>query len=389
METKMPQYIKLGQIPTKRHTTFYREDGELYREELFSTHGFSNIYSNKYHHSMPTKSLFVERLTIEHGRPWQDNLIQNYKLDTNACDASGNFITSRKKLLHNDDCAIYTAKVSEKCSQFYKNAYADELIFIHQGSGELLSEYGVIRFEKWDYIIIPRGTIFQLSFDDYQMARLFIVESFSMLEIPSHYRNDYGQLLETAPYCERDFKTPEFTDPIVEKGEFELIVKFRDNYQLHGLEYHPFDLVGWDGYCYPWAINIKDFAPIVGKIHLPPSIHMLLTGRNFIVCNFVPRLYDFHPQAIPAPYYHNNIDSDEVLYYVDGDFMSRADIDAGYLTLHQKGLPHGPQPGKAEHSIGQSQTDEYAIMVDTFNPLLKTAHVKKIMVEDYSRSWLE
>lgn len=210
-----------------------------------------------------------------------------------------------------------------------------------------------------------------------------------MLEIPKHYRNEYGQLNETAPYCERDIRTPQLDDAIVQKGEFPLVIKYNNQYQMHGLEYHPFDLVGWDGYCYPWAINIKEFAPLVGKIHLPPSIHQLLSGRNFVVCNFVPRLYDFHPQSIPAPYYHNNIDSDEVIYYVDGDFMSRTDIGPGYITLHQKGVPHGPQPGKTEGSIGKKETHEYAIMVDTFNSLHKTQHFKQCMSNDYNRSWIE
>lgn len=338
---------------------------------------------------MPTKTCYVEAIDNNDGKLWQDSIIQNYKIDCNQIQSDGDFISSRKQILANNDCAIYTATITKDCDKFYRNAYADELLFIHQGSGKLKSEYGDITLSPWDYVIIPRGTIYQLEFADYQSTQLFILESYSMLEIPKHFRNSYGQLLESAPYCERDIKTPQLQQAIVKKGDFQLISKFEQHYQLHGLEYHPFDLVGWDGFCYPWVINIKEYAPIVGKIHQPPSVHLLLTGNNFVVCNFVPRLYDFHPEAIPAPYFHNNIDSDEVIYYVDGDFMSRSGIGSGYLTLHQRGVPHGPQPGKTENSIGKKETHEYAIMIDTFNPLKKTEHFKHAMIDDYNQSWIE
>ncbi|QDF66808.1 homogentisate 1,2-dioxygenase [Shewanella sp. SNU WT4] len=385
----MPIYIKQGDIPHKRHITFEKPNGELYREELFSTHGFSNIYSNKYHHNMPTKILENRVFDIDHGDNWQDALIQNYKLDSRVVDKSGNFFSARNKLFYNNDLAMYTAKVSEGTDNFYRNAYADEVIFVHQGQGQLLSEYGVLAVRQWDYLVIPRGTTYQLIFDDYQDVRLFVIESMSMVEVPRHFRNEYGQMLESAPYCERDIRTPQLTAAIVEQGQFSLISKFGDKYQQTLLQWHPFDLVGWDGCVYPWALNIKDYAPKVGKIHLPPSEHLLFSAHNFVICNFVPRLYDFHPQAIPAPYFHNNIDSDEVLYYVDGDFMSRKGIQAGFLTLHQKGVAHGPQPGKTEASIGKKETHEYAVMVDTFAPLQLTAHVKHSMAADYVNSWLE
>ncbi|MBR9727051.1 homogentisate 1,2-dioxygenase [Shewanella intestini] len=385
----MPFYVTQGQVPSKRHIAFEKPNGELYREELFSTHGFSNIYSNKYHHNMPTKALDVFACSIEHGDTWQDSLIQNYKLDTKKADRSGNFYRARNKIFFNHDVAMYSAKVTEPCDDFYRNAYCDEIIFVHQGSGKLQSEYGEIAVKQWDYLVIPRGTIYQLAFDDYQDVRLFIIESASMVEVPKHFRNEYGQLLESAPYCERDIRTPQLTEAIVEQGEFPLVCKFGEQYQQTTLQWHPFDLIGWDGCVYPWAINITEYAPKVGKIHLPPSEHIIFTGHNFVVCNFVPRLYDFHPQAIPAPYYHNNIDSDEVLYYVDGDFMSRKGIEAAYMTLHQKGVPHGPQPGKTEASIGKTETYEYAVMVDTFAPLQLTTHVRNCMSQDYNRSWLE
>ncbi|QSX39437.1 homogentisate 1,2-dioxygenase [Shewanella cyperi] len=385
----MPFYVKQGQVPNKRHIAFAKENGELYREELFSTHGFSNIYSNKYHHNMPTKTLEVSPMTLSHGGNWEDSLVQNYKLDTRLADNEGNFFSARNKMFYNNDLALYTAKVTRDTDEFYRNAYADEVIFVHEGEGVLLSEYGELEVRKWDYLVIPRGTTYQLKFNSFDNVRLFVIESFSMVEVPKHFRNEYGQLLESAPYCERDIRVPELKDAVVERGNFPMVTKFGDKYQLNQLEWHPFDLVGWDGCVYPWAFNITEYAPKVGKIHLPPSDHLLFVAHNFVICNFVPRPYDFHPQAIPAPYYHNNIDSDEVLYYVDGDFMSRTGIEAGYITLHQKGVAHGPQPGRTEASIGKKDTYEYAVMVDTFAPLKLTEHVKHCMAADYNRSWLE
>ncbi|QQX82130.1 homogentisate 1,2-dioxygenase [Shewanella sp. KX20019] len=385
----MPFYVKQGSIPTKRHITFEKDNGELYREELFSTHGFSNIYSNKYHHNMPTKALEVAPYSLSHGKDWQDSLIQNYKLDTKQADCKGNFFNARNKIFFNNDVAMYTAKVTEDTDEFYRNAYADEVLFVHEGEGTLYSEYGALAVKKWDYLVIPRGTTYQLKFDDYSTARLFVIESSTMVEVPKHFRNEYGQMLESSPYCERDIRTPILQDAVVEQGNFSLVCKFGDKYQLTSLEWHPFDLVGWDGCVYPWAFNIQEYAPKVGKIHLPPSDHLVFTAHNFVICNFVPRPYDFHPQSIPAPYYHSNIDSDEVLYYVDGDFMSRTGIEAGYMTLHQKGVPHGPQPGRTEASIGKTETYEYAVMVDTFAPLKLTEHVKNCMSIDYNRSWIE
>lgn len=386
---EMPHYVKQGIVPEKRHTCFKKSNGELYREELFSTHGFNHIYSNKYHHNMPTKILGNEGVQLNHGECWQNNLIQNYKVKSQKIENTGHFFSARNKIFFNKDVAIYTAKVTEDTDLFYRNAYADEVIFIHQGHGKLYSEYGVIECKQWDYLIIPRGTTYQLKFDDLQHVRLFVIESFSMIEIPKRFRNEYGQLLESSPYCERDIRTPVLDKPKIEKGEFTLVSKFGEQYQQTLLEWHPFDLVGWDGFVYPWALNIKEYAPKVGKIHLPPSEHIIFSAGNFVICNFVPRLYDFHPEAIPAPYYHNNIDSDEVIYYIDGDFMSRTGIEQGDLTLHPKGVAHGPQPGKTEASIGKTQTHEYAIMIDTFSPLSLTEHVKQTMDKKYHLSWIE
>jgi len=385
----MPFYIQRGDIPNKRHITFKKENGELYREELFSTQGFSNIYSNKYHHNMPCKVVRVEPYAIDHGETWEPEFLENYKIHTQKLENTGNFFSARQKLTFNHDVSLYTAKVTEDTEAFYRNAYADEVIFVHEGEGRLFSEYGNLEIKKWDYLVIPKGTTYQLKFNQYDNVKLFIIESFSMVSIPKHYRTATGQMLETAPYCERDIRCPELQQATVEKGEFNLILKYGDKYQKTVLEWHPFDVVGWDGAVYPWAFNITDFAPIVGKIHLPPPIHLLFTAQNFVICNFVPRLFDFHPQSIPAPYYHSNIDSEEILYYVDGDFMSRTGIEAGSITLHKAGIPHGPQPGKTEASVGAKETYEYAVMVDTFAPLQLTQHFKNCMEPGYNQSWLE
>jgi len=385
----MPFYIERGEIPTKRHITFKKENGELYREELFSTHGFSNSYSNKYHHNMPSKVVRVEPYNLSHGKEWTETLLQNYKCHSMKASSSGNFFTSRIKQMYNKDVALYTANVTEDTELFYRNAYADEVVFIHRGEGTLTSEYGSLEIKKWDYLVIPKGTTYQLKFDNYDDVKLFITESFSMVTIPKHYRTATGQMLETAPYCERDIRRPELQPAQVEQGEFPLVIKYGDKYQKTILEWHPYDLVGWDGAVYPWAFNIDDFAPMVGKIHLPPTIHQVFSANNFVMCNFVPRLYDFHPQSIPAPYYHSNVDSDEVLYYVHGDFMSRTGIEEGSMTLHPMGVPHGPQPGKTEASLGKTETFEYAVMVDTFAPLKMTTHFRDCGDSDYNSSWLE
>jgi homogentisate 1,2-dioxygenase len=387
----MPFYVKVGKVPNKRHITFYKEDGKsLYREELFSTKGFSGIYSNKYHLYMPPQ---VEKIS-EHkidtsANSWDDAPLEYYHFITEKKKTKGNILTARNEFLKNPHCIISTANVSEDTEYFYRNSQYHELLFIHRGKGVLLSEYGKINFDNWDYLIIPKGTTYQLKFDDYQNNQVFIVESDTPFDIPKHFRNEYGQLTEDAPYYERDFRVPEFTPPVDKIGDFRLLLKVGGRMFEYKLPHHPFDVVGWDGFLYPYAFNIKEYAPKVGKIHLPPPIHLLFVTQHFVVCNFVPRLYDFHPQAIPAPYYHSNVDSDEVLYYVHGDFMSRSGVQEGSITLHPMGIPHGPQPGKTEASIGKKETEEYAIMIDTFQSLKVTRNVKETMIENYSQSWLE
>ncbi|MFC2094209.1 homogentisate 1,2-dioxygenase [Bacteroidota bacterium] len=386
----MAFYVKVGKVPPKRHITFYKDDGKsLYREELFSTLGFSGIYSNKYHIYMPTQVKKIGEIPPNSSNDWPDAPLQYYHFFTEKKKTGGDILSSRNEFLKNDNCVISTANVSEDSDFFFRNSYAHELIFVHHGNGEFLSEYGSLHFEQWDYIVVPKGTTYQIKFEDYNDNKLMIVESSTPFDIPRHFRNEYGQLTEEAPYYERDFKEPQHTEPVDKQGDFELILKLRDRYFKYHLPNHPFDVVGWDGYLYPYTFNLKEYAPKVGQIHLPPPVHLMFTTKHFVVCNFVPRLFDFHPQSIPAPYYHSNVDSDEVLYYVHGDFMSRKGIEEGSITLHPMGIPHGPQPGKTEASIGIKETDEYAVMIDTFQPLRVTKNVKDTMVDDYSQSWLD
>ncbi len=386
----MPFYVRVGKVSPKRHTTFYKEDGKsLYREELFSTKGFSGIYSNKYHIYMPPQVEAIKEIHQDNSNEWKDAPLQYYHFFTDKKKTAGNFLSARNEFLKNEHCIISTALVSEDTDLFFRNSQMHELFFIHHGSGEFLSEYGKNPFEEWDYIIVPKGTTYQMKFNGYKDVKLFIIESDTPFEIPQHFRNEYGQLKEDAPYYERDFKVPQSMTPVDKKGKFKLILKVSGRTFEYSLPHHPFDVVGWDGYLYPYTFNIKEYAPKVGKLHLPPPIHLLFTTEHFVVCNFVPRLFDFHPNSIPAPYYHSNVDSDEMIYYVHGDFMSRKGIHEGSITLHPMGIPHGPQPGKTEASIGKKETDEYAIMVDNFSSIHVTNNVKETMVEEYAHSWLE
>lgn len=301
---------------------------------------------------------------------------------------AADFLESRKYVLVNNDVYIALAAPQQSLTDyFYKNSQADEMIFVHKGSGRLLTIYGELKFGYGDHLIIPRGTIYQIEFDTSD-NRLFIVESFHPLRYPKRYVNKMGQLLEHAPFCERDIRAPENLRTFDEKGDFLVKIKRSDMLFPYVYATHPFDAIGWDGCHYPFALSIHDFEPITGRVHQPPPVHQTFETSAFVTCAFVPRLYDYHPQAIPAPYNHSNVDSDEVLYYVDGDFMSRNNIEKGMITLHPIGIPHGPHPGAAERSIGQTKTEELAVMVDTFKPLMLTEEAMEIEDPDYHKSWL-
>lgn len=385
----MPYYHKMGEIPHKRHTQFRKPDGGLYSEQLFSTEGFSNDYSILYHIHPPTQIIKTEPSISVAPLIAEEQMLKHRSFQGFKIAPEDDYLESRCAVLVNNDCHIVLASPRNSTTKyFYKNTDADELIFVHEGSGTLKTMYGELPFGYGDYLVIPRGTIYQIHFND-SANRLFIVESFSPIKFPKRYLSKNGQLLEHAPYCERDIRTPVNLQAIDQKGDF--LIKAKKKGVLYKLHYatHPFDVVGWDGCCYPYAFSIHDFEPITGRVHQPPPVHQTFEGNNFVVCSFCPRLFDYHPQAIPAPYNHSNIDSDEVLYYVDGDFMSRKHVTRGMITLHPAGIPHGPHPGAVEKSIGAKETKELAVMVDTFHPLQLTVSALEIEDEDYTMSWAE
>lgn len=385
----MPYYYKLGQIPHKRHTQFRKPDGGLYSEQLFSTEGFSDDYSLLYHTHPPTQIIKTDTPVDVRPKVAEEKMLQHRCFEGFHLPPGGDFLTSRVPVLVNNDCHIVLA--APTCGTgdyFYKNTDGDEMIFVHEGSGVVTTTYGQLPFSYGDYIVLPRGTIYQIEFKDEQ-NRLFIVESFSPLRFPKRYMSNYGQLMEHSPYCERDVRPPQDLLTYDEKGDF--LIRAKKQGMLYGLHYgtHPFDAIGWDGCCYPYIISIHDFEPITGRVHQPPPVHQTFETNAFVVCSFVPRLFDYHPQSIPAPYNHSNIDSDEVLYYVDGDFMSRKHVTKGMITLHPAGIPHGPHPGAVEKSIGAKETKELAVMVDTFRPLMITQQALALENRDYVMSWAE
>lgn len=383
----MPFYQKLGQIPHKRHTVFRSQSGSLLHEELFGTIGFDGMSSLLYHIHPPTIVKSFEGQVdlspeIVLGKHLQMKSFQGFKVAP-----AEDYLESRVPILVNSDVQIQLAAPSKSLKDyFYKNADSDEVIFIHEGTGKLRTPFGSLTFKYGDYLVIPRGIMYQIDFDT-TANRLFIVESRRPVYTPKRYRNWFGQLLEHSPFCERDFRTPEKLETFDQKGDFVLKTKKQDILYTHIYATHPFDVIGWDGYNYPYAFSIHDFEPITGRVHLPPPIHQTFETDAFVICSFVPRLYDYHPEAIPAPYNHSNIDSDELLYYVDGDFMSRNNIERGQITLHPAGLAHGPHPGAYERSIGKKDTQELAVMVDTFKPLQLTKQGLEIEISDYYKSW--
>jgi homogentisate 1,2-dioxygenase len=385
----MPFYYKLGSIPPKRHTIHEKPTGGMYYEQLFGTEGFDGFSSLLYHTHRPTQVKSVREIAdltpvAAVGKNISSKMLKGFNVAPKS-----DFLDSREILMFNNDLNIAVAAPQDSLrSYFYKNADADEMIFIHEGSGTLRTMLGNIAFAYGDYLVVPRGIIYQIDFDT-KANRLFIVESFSPIVTPKRYRNRFGQLLEHSPFCERDLRGPENLETHDEKGDF--IVKIKKENVLYELVYatHPFDVIGWDGFSFPYAFSIHNFEPITGRVHQPPPVHQTFEAHNFVVCSFCPRLYDYHPKSIPAPYNHSNIDSDELLYYVDGDFMSRNHVEKGYISLHPGGIPHGPHPGAAERSIGQKETGELAVMVDTFRPLKLTQAAVAINDEAYVTSWLE
>lgn len=383
----MPFYHKLGQIPHKRHTQFKKPNGKLYREELMGLEGFSSIQSILYHHFLPPR--VAKTADCGSAKPEYVDFgpIRHRALQTAQTPLGVDPVSGRIPLLGNNDVILGVSRAPKGTMEyFYRNSQAYETWWVHDGSGVLKSQFGNLPFRKGDYIVIPFGTTWKMEL--HEETKFFTIENPSQIEPPKRYRNNYGQLLEHAPYCERDIRVPEELETHTEKGEFDVRVKVRDRISQHILDHHPFDVIGWDGYLYPWIFNIEDFEPITGRIHQPPPVHQTFDGWNFVVCSFVPRLFDYHPEGIPAPYNHSNIQSDEVIYYAEGNFMSRKGIDRSDISVHPFGLPHGPQPGMTEASIGVKETKELAVMVDTFHPLHLTKQAVE-MEKEYMATWLE
>lgn len=384
----MAYYYTLGDIPHKRHTQFRQPDGSLYAEQLVGTLGFSGVSSLLYHINPPTQISRIGEPVAFAPKKAEGVKLAPHHLRTLSQKTTGtDYLNARKTMLFNSDVAISTCCPSERSMDYYyKNAQADEVIFVHEGTGDLLTQMGRIPFRPGDYLVIPRTIIHKFRFDEGQ-TRLLVIESFSPVETPRRYRNQFGQLLEHAPFCERDIRPPVDLITETQKGEHRLQIKKEGQLHQYYYNFSPFDAVGWDGYFYPYAFSIYDFEPITGRIHQPPPVHQTFEAHNFVICSFVPRLFDYHPLSIPAPYNHSNVDSDEVLYYVEGNFMSRKGVDIASFTIHPGGIPHGPHPGTVEASIGKTGTEEYAVMVDNFKPLYLTEEAVALMDENYPMSW--
>ncbi len=384
----MPIYLQRGSVPNKRHIQHYRKNGKLCYEELISREGFSDIYSNVYHIHPPTRISEYGEFKPYRLKASEDPVYRHHHLELFRIPTGGDWVRGRKYLFFNQDVMISLAAPDVETDFFYRNGHADELLFIHEGKGYIDSMFGRLAFREGDYIIIPRGIIYRMEFENGK-NRMLIVEARGPIRTPKRYRNTQGQLLEHAPFSERDFRLPEYVEPVDRTGKHKIWLKLAHGYQTYHLAHHPFDLVGWDGYYFPWIFNIHDFMPITGKVHQPPPVHQTFAAPGFVICSFMPRLFDYHEKSIPAPYAHSNLESDEILYYVAGDFMSRKGISLGSLTFHPQGIPHGPQPGKYEGSIGKTATDEVAVMIDTFNPLNLTGDAMQYDDPKYPYSWME
>ena len=383
----VPSYQRAGSLPAKRHIQFRRPDGGLYAEELLSTQGFESLYSLLYHLHPPTGTLDVKPWDRAVPRLLPNEPLRNRHFKTARVRTAGDAVSSRTPILGNADIIISVAEFVDTMSYFYRDVHGDELLFVHRGSGTIETPLGNLAYKEHDYLVIPVGTTYRVH--PAERTRMLVYETSGPVTIPRRYRNEFGQLAEHAPYYERDFRVPVLQEPIDESGEFEIRVAGKERNAIYTVARHPCDVVGWDGYCYPYAFNLDEFAPITGKLHQPPPAHATFEANGAAFCAFVPRLFDYHPLAIPVPYNHSSVDCDEVLYYVSGNFMSRRGVEEGSITLHTAGAPHGPQPGAVEASLGKASTDEIAVMVDTFSPLHMAQAALDCEDADYYRSWLE
>jgi homogentisate 1,2-dioxygenase len=385
----MPSYQHLGQVPPKRHTQFRQPDGKLYSEELFGEEGFSGVYSLLYHQHPPTRVSQIAKYGDVCHTEWPQEVHRHHHLQTAPVEPAGDPVAGRRLLMYNNDCALSMVRPTARMDYYYRNAMGDELLFVHEGQGTLETIFGLVPYHEGDYLVVPRGTTYRVQ-PAAGAQRYLVVEAFGgPIQPPHRYRNAFGQLLEHSPYCERDLHAPAELPRHEERGEYQVRVKVNDQLMTYTFDFHPLDVVGWDGYLYPYSFNIADFEPITGRVHQPPPVHQTFEGPNFVVCSFCPRKLDYHPQAIPVPYNHSNIDSDEMIYYVSGNFGSRRGIEVGSITLHPRGIPHGPHPGTVEKSLGAERTEELAVMVDTFRPLKLAADAEALDDPQYPYSWLE
>ena len=384
----MPFYHRLGQIPHTRHTQFRKPDGSLYREQVMGTKGFSGIQSILYHVHQPTQIKLAEKLGSAKVEYADYGALRHRLFKSQEAPEGGDPVSGRRTLMGNANVTLAVVRPTESMDYHYRNGEAHEMYFVHQGEGTLHSQFGQLDFGPGDYVNIPISTTWRMELKGGE-HRMLVFESPHDFEPPQRYRNEYGQLLENSPYCERDLRIPAQLETHEETGDFEVRVKARGEFHRHLLDHHPLDVVGWDGYLYPYAFNIDDFEPITGRVHQPPPVHQTWEGWNFVICSFVPRMFDYHPLAIPAPYNHANVNSDEVIYYAEGNFMSRKGVEQYDLSLHPGGLPHGPHPGTVEASIGKARTEELAVMMDTFYPLQITPFALECEDERYAYSWVD
>ncbi len=400
----MPYYTSLGEFPRKRHIQFRRPDGALYSEEVFGTEGFDGPTSTMYHIHPPTQVTGWKKLYHTEVEYVETDVMRMRHMKSAPMTAHGDPVEGRKVILGNSDIEMSVCVPAEQMKYHYKNGQGDELLFVHYGSGTVYTMFGALPFHKKDYIILPKGVIYRIEFDelsdedrpegmskaDMPFGKFLCFETTNCSHIrpPRHFVSKmHGQFLEHAPYCERDLRIPQMPLTFDEKGDFEVRIKALNAVHSYNYPYHPLDVVGWDGCYYPYCFNIDDYCPIVGKLHMPPPIHLTFVGHNFVICSFCPRMLDFHPDAVVVPYNHSNIDSDEVLYYVEGNYKARRGIESGSISLHPQGLAHGPHPGTVEASLGKKYTDELAVMCDTFRPLLPTKHALEIDDAEYPESW--
>jgi len=386
----MPIYHTLGQVPRKRHTVFRKPDGGIYSEQLIGHEGFTGTSALMYHVHPPTTITSVRRVKETRLEEDPDQTLRHRHFRTSQSKSGGSPTMDRIPLLFNAEVAMLYVEPDQTDAHFYRNAQADEVVYVAAGGGVLETQFGDLPFRMGDYVVIHRGIMHRYRFDEAAPApKLLVMESRGHVRWPKRYRNEFGQLIEGAPYSERDIRRPTELKTHDERGDFPIWVKQYEGINEMVLDHHPFDVVGWDGYFYPWAFNIEDFEPIVGRIHQPPPVHQTFQGDGFVICSFCPRPYDFDPEAIPAPYNHSNVDSDEVLYYASSEFMSRNGIEFGSITHHPDGIPHGPHPGRYEASIGMKATNELAVMLDTFRPLKVAREAMAFEDDAYHRSWVE